>query len=227
MKKKFRLWRSSRKTGCSWTSPSNQKTTDKKCTSPGACISLSGAASPAYKVLQPTAKTLWEKCAWSSIKGHTCANQSWGLYKSGSVYLQLYFFQFIGSFLLCTYTGKFSYYPLLAFSHALFIICLINHFSVYLNFLPRKPTASSQSSCSLSSEMRPNSGVTPVLEGVGGGSLLVLYKELRVKNRVFYLPHPPSLLMHYIHWDSMKGPEDTQGQFSSVDITNMCQCTLK
>lgn len=49
MKKRFKLWRSSRKTGFSWTSLSNQKTTDKKCTSPGVCISLSGAASPAYR----------------------------------------------------------------------------------------------------------------------------------------------------------------------------------
>lgn len=69
MKKKFRLWRSSRKTGCSWTSPSNQKTTDKKCTSPGACISLSGAASPAYKVLQPTAKTPVREVCLEQHKG--------------------------------------------------------------------------------------------------------------------------------------------------------------
>lgn len=137
---------------------------------------------------------------------------------------QLYFLHFIGSILLCIYTGKISYYALLASSYALFIICFTNHFLVYLQFLPRQPMAYS---FSFLNEARFR--VTPVPGGMGEWSLLASLTELRVKKGMFYLllsqlPYP--LIMPYSHWGTIKGPEGNKGQFcSGVVEVNQCQCT--
>lgn len=78
--------------------------------------------------------------------------------------------------------------------------------------------ADSQSSCSLSSEMRPNSGVTPVLEGVGGGSLLVshthTHRTRTQEEGVLPTPQLKLLFMPYSHWGTIRDQREPRADSS-------------